>query len=105
MDAIATVLRSLRFRSAIISRASLAGRWGVGTLGIPGAMIFHGVLTGRCFVARDAEPRAARELCAGDIVVLTRGDPHHLVSERGVPVVPVTSLPMHAANGVPYLEW
>jgi AraC-like DNA-binding protein len=105
MDAFAAVLRSLRLQSAIISRASLGGRWGVGTLGIPGAMIFHGVLAGRCLVSRDAEPDAMRELRPGDIVVMTRGDSHRLVSERGAPIVPITSLPMHTAHGVPFLEW
>jgi AraC-like DNA-binding protein len=105
MDALAAVLRSLRLKSAIISRANLGGRWGIGTLGIPGAMIFHGVLEGRCHVARDVEPDATHELRTGDIVVLTRGDPHRLVSERGASVVPITSLPMHTPHGVPYLEW
>jgi AraC-like DNA-binding protein len=105
MDALSAILRSLRLKSAMLSRAHLSGRWGVHTTGIPRVMIFHCVVAGRCFVRRDAEGNAdARELVAGDIVMLARGDGHKLTSEPRGEVVPIRQIPMRLAGRVPLLE-
>jgi len=55
-------------------------------------MLFHGVVQGRGYLARDAAPDLV-ELQAGDVIVVTQGEPHRLVSDASVRPVPISSLP------------
>ncbi len=92
MDGLNSLLRSLRLKSAFLSRAELRGRWGVLGGPIPGRMIFHGVAHGECYVRRLADDQT-RHLHAGDVVVLTRGDRHCVSSEPGGEGTPIGQLP------------
>lgn len=100
VSALETILRSLRLRTAILSRAELGGRWGVSTRGARGVMIFHGVVEGRA-LARRVAGGAVEELGPGDVVVFTRGEPHEMLSERGATTQPITALPADVRGGVP----
>ena len=99
MEPLTAILRSLRLKSALLSRAVLTGRWGIHTRGAS-RPIFHGIVEGRALILRDGAPTALL-LEAGDLVVLPRGDPHSLLSHEGVCTVPVTSLqPEHTGRGM-----
>ncbi len=101
MSPLATVLRSVRLQSAVISRARLTGRWGVRSSGIPRAMVFHAVLTGRCFARREVDAGIPNELEPGDLVLFTRGDAHRVMHEAGSAVVQITQLPVRRTARVP----
>jgi AraC-like DNA-binding protein len=103
MDALSTILGSLRLGSTIVSRTHLTAPWAVESP--PGAVaIFHAVVEGRCWARRaDDEPVS---LGTGDIVVLTRGDRHVLSSAPRLPPAPVTALRrVRQASGVLDLEF
>jgi len=102
MEALSTILRSLRLRSAVLSRAHLRGRWCVHTTGAT-RMLFHGVVQGRCSLVRDTDPHVF-ELQAGDIIVLALGDAHRIAAEPGLPPVPISTLPARPGP-VPLLEY
>ncbi|MBI5533028.1 MAG: AraC family transcriptional regulator [Deltaproteobacteria bacterium] len=91
MEALSRILRSLRLRSAVISKAHLSGRWGVHTQGAT-RMLFHGVVEGRCHVLPEGESESL-ELRAGEVIVLARGQAHAITAEPGLPSVPIMSLP------------
>jgi AraC-like DNA-binding protein len=104
VDALSTILRSVRLGSSLLSRARFTAPWAVLSNGAPCA-IFHAVVAGRCFVHRhgDAAPKA---LAQGDVVVLSHGDRHVMCDDPSTPVAPVTSLePRPGESGVPALEY
>jgi AraC-like DNA-binding protein len=99
MDGLTAVLRSLRLKSAFLSRGEFRGRWGVLGGPIRGKMIFHGVASGECYVRRVADG-VTRHLQAGDVVVVTRGDAHCVSSEPGGHPTPIGDLPTRHENGL-----
>src|SRR5262245_52241240 len=104
MDALGTLVRSLRLTSAILSRARFRGRWGVSSNGVPGKMVFHGICAGECYVRRSSDGASAH-LAAGDVVILTRGDAHTMSSDPGRDGVPIGSVPVRHGGAVPVLEY
>ncbi|MBX3188527.1 MAG: AraC family transcriptional regulator [Labilithrix sp.] len=104
MEALGTILASLRLESAMISRAHLRGRWGVHATGGAG-MIVHGIVTGHAVLARDAAPDERVVLEPGDVAILTRGDAHTLVHERGASTVPLRSIATDRARGIPTVDY
>jgi AraC-like DNA-binding protein len=104
MEALGTILASLRLESAMMSRAHLRGRFGVHSSGARG-MIVHGVAAGQAVLARDAAPETTIVLEAGDVVLLPRGDAHTLTHEPGAPTVPLRTLTPATATGITTLSY
>ena len=79
------VFADLRLPSVVFSRMTLRGDWGFDKACLPGAP-FHLVVCGEAWVAGPSgvEPR---RLGAGDMAVLSHGDPHQLLSRPGAPTV------------------
>lgn len=78
MDALTTILGSLRLRTAVFARADLGRGWAVSTKGIAGAGIFHAVVRGAAMARLDLPGKKPSfvSLAAGDVVVFPHGDPH-----------------------------
>ena len=94
MDALAAALRAVHLVGAIFMNARLSAPWcyqsppadEVAPLLDPDAeriVIFHLVMEGECFVEIDGQPPL--KLCAGDAIVLPRGDAHRMGSAPGLP--------------------
>lgn len=102
MDALSSVLRSLRLRTAVLSLTHVTGRWAVSSPGKSRTMIFHGVVAGTCLIRLDGEPEP-RRLEAGDIAFLPRGGGHLLASHRGLPGIPFDQVPVRMSGSVPVI--
>jgi AraC-like DNA-binding protein len=105
MDALSTILCSLRLRSSILSRARLSAPWAIESPDSGGAATFHVLVEGRCWVLRrgDDEPTP---LGAGDVIVITRGDRHVMSSAPRCQPVPHASLRRVGQDAsVPDLEY
>lgn len=81
MALIDDVFSDLRLQGVVFSRMTLRGDWGYAKPDLQGAP-FHLVVSGEAWVVADAlgEPR---RLGAGDVAVLSHGDPHLLLSGPG----------------------
>jgi len=109
MDALSTILASIRLATAVMSRSHYTGPWRVrfelpGTgchlvaghgrkrvmAGAPVA-VFHAMMEGRCFFHRDGDEEPV-ELSAGDVLVLPRADPHILYDDPRAREVSIGSL-------------
>lgn len=99
MDSLSTILRSIRLRGSVLSLADLSAPWGVATRGAERAAIFHAVLEGRGELRRGAQVVPVER---GDVVVLTRGDPHELADGPGTRARPIVEI-MRSADPVPTL--
>ncbi len=97
MDPLSTILRSVRLRSSILSRAELVPPFGVSTRGAPGVALFHAVLEGRAVLKHRSE---SWPLSAGDVALLTRGSPHEITDRAGTPSTPLASLASREVGGV-----
>ena len=78
-DALSTILRTVRLRTAAISRGIFKVPWGVATSGSKDGALYHVIVEGSCFArAEGGEPIA---LSAGDVVVFPRGAAHTISDE------------------------
>lgn len=102
MDALTTVLDSLRVASSVVSRAALGAPWSIRTEGGE-TSIFHVVARGSCFVRADGA-REAQPLERGDTVLFPRGSAHVLSSDPGRAPVPIRTLGSERP-GVPFLRF
>jgi AraC-like DNA-binding protein len=89
-DILSRVLAHVRASTSIFSRAKLSGQWGVSTHALPTA-IFHVVTQGKAYVKLH---NAAEHylLAKGDIVLISTGSAHDILSEPGAQTTPLTSL-------------
>ena len=89
MDALAALLRDLRFHAAGYRLCDLSAPW---ALSFEQAHLrgLHIVLAGRCVLT--LSDGTSRALAEGDLVILPRADPHQLRSDKGVAAVPAGSL-------------
>ena len=100
MDTLSAILDAVRLSTGLISRAHFQAPWAVHTSGASGA-IFHTLVSGRCWIKPDAAGTAIR-LEAGDVVVVSRGDPHVMCDDPGTRPVPIASVPtLFEGAGVP----
>jgi AraC-like DNA-binding protein len=97
VDPLSSIIRSVRLRSSIISRAELVVPFGVSTRGTPGVALFHAVLEGRATLRYRSE---SFQLEGGDVALLTRGGSHEIVDRAGTPATPIASLPSREVGGV-----
>jgi AraC-like DNA-binding protein len=92
MDALASLLETVHLGGSLYFRSELGAPWGMEVPASQEAQ-FHVVRRGRCWVLPTAGSRfEARELVAGDIVVLPRGTGHVLADDPGTPIVPLMDL-------------
>jgi AraC-like DNA-binding protein len=78
-DALTTILRTVRLRSAAISRGVLKVPWSLSTTGSSAGALYHVIVEGSCFAR--VEGRDAIALSAGDVVVFPRGAAHVMSDE------------------------
>lgn len=98
MDPLSELLGALRLESSVISVGHFSAPWAVHAGQVPAAL-FHAVLEGEACLHRDgdADPIA---LGAGEVAVLTGGDPHVMrCAGASPPAVPVRSVPRIAGPG------
>lgn len=86
MPALDDVLDRLHLRGTVFSRMTLAGEWGFAKDALAGAP-FHLILSGQATI-RLPDHDGVTMLEAGDIVVVPRGEPHHLLSDAQASPVP-----------------
>ncbi|MBX7079948.1 MAG: AraC family transcriptional regulator [Nannocystaceae bacterium] len=79
--AFSDILRSLRLRSGLLSRARVHAPFAVGN-GSIGQPVFHAIVAGACSIRLEAQP-PAHALEPGDVAILTRGDAHVLFDAPG----------------------
>lgn len=96
MDALSRALRTLSMSGCLIARAELTAPWGMGLERFRAA-VFHVVLSGSCLL--DVGGRRHVALRSGDIAVLMQGQPHRLLSNRGVTVTRFADLMEHCVPG------
>ncbi len=101
MEALETVLRSVRIGTSLLSRARYGEPWSVVTRGAP-FPILHAVVEGTCLLVRSGQ--AAVQLQAGDVVVLPKGPPHVMASREALEPVPVPKLVSSCDGGVSHIE-
>lgn len=101
MDALTSMLRSVRMESSVFSRANLSAPFGVESGHMPRG-IFHAVVRGRAWVglAAGGEPV---ELGPGDIAFMPFGDNHLVTDEPGRPVRYIGDLTTVDENGMGHL--
>jgi AraC-like DNA-binding protein len=102
VDALSSVLRSLRLKSTVMSLAVVTGRWGIASPGFERTMIFHGIVAGRCLIKRGGADPVPIE--AGEIAFLAHGDAHALLSDRTTEVIPLAQAPVKMAGSVPIIR-
>ena len=91
VDPLGEALHFLRMSGVLYSRPELTAPWGLELPPLPDHMMFHVVISGRCWLeVQGAEPSV---LQAGDFVLVPRGDGHRLLSEPGVAAVNLFDLP------------
>jgi AraC-like DNA-binding protein len=104
-DSLGRILRSLRLRSTMLSRADLTNPWGVSTKGLVankgdnGAAMFHAVVAGRAELTRGNDVLHLEE---GDVALLSRGDAHQIASDVTVACRPINEMD-RIDGGVPLL--
>ncbi len=86
MDAIETVLDSLKLQSSVFCRMELSDSWGFAKDALLGAP-FHIVLSGEAWLRLAGESKPTR-LLQGDVVVLPRGDAHSLTGAADADCLP-----------------
>jgi AraC-like DNA-binding protein len=102
LDALTTILGSLRLRSAVFARAELGRGWAVSTRGIPGAGIFHAVVSGSAMARLDDGKKAAFvSLSAGDVVLFPHGDPHVMAESPAASPRSIRDLVLPRPAGAP----
>lgn len=90
-DPLGDALHFLRMSSTYYSRCEFGAPWGLTLPAMPGALMFHVVTSGRCWLeAGGGVPCALRP---GDLALVPHGDGHRLCSEPGVPGTPLGRVP------------
>lgn len=97
MDPLSTILRSVRLKSSIISRAELVAPFGVSTRGATGVALFHAVLEGSVVLRHRGR---SFPLHQGDVALIPGGGPHDILDRAGTPPTPLAALPAKEVGGV-----
>ncbi len=101
MEALETVLRSVRIGSSLLSRARYGDPWAVVTRGAP-FPILHAIVDGNCLLIREGEPNVV--LQTGDVVILPRGPAHIMASRETTEPVPVPELTSSCNGTVRHIQ-
>jgi AraC-like DNA-binding protein len=96
VDPLGEALHSLRMSGAFYCRSELSAPWGVAVPAMAGYLLFHFVAAGRCRL--EVPGAEARELRAGDLVLVPHGDGHRILSDAGALAEPLFDIPRESAN-------
>lgn len=100
VDPLSRILRSVRLEGSLISIAELSRPFGVETRGVARAAVFHAVVEGEAHLRTAGQTLA---LGAGDVVMLSHGQPHALVDHPARAASAIGSLP-RAIGPVPVVR-
>ena len=90
-DPLGEALHILRMSGTFYCRCEFTAPWGLILPEMPGTLMFHVVVSGRCWIEVDgAEPR---QLQPGDLALVPHGEGHRMASEPGEPGVDLFALP------------
>ena len=102
MEALTTILRSIRLDSTLLSRAHLAPPFAIESAGMPSA-IFHAVVDGECWIHLSGSE--GHHLEAGDVAIVGADKRHVIAAPADRPPVPLAKLGhVNTASGVPLIE-
>lgn len=101
-DSLSQILRSLRLESGLICRGNFTSPWTIQS-GQSGSAIFHAVVEGRCLAGRLGDPQLV-PLEEGELVLMTRGDPHVITDGMGSAARPINALPSREVGGLSMVE-
>ncbi len=101
-DPLSAVLKALRLRTGLITRADFREPWRIHAPAGPHG-IFHLFSEGTPLVS--AEPGGTVEIEPGTIILVCQGQPHWVGSREDLPSRDITTLPISPRDGVPYLEY
>ncbi len=97
VDPLGEALHFLRMSGVLYSRPELTAPWGLELPPLPEYMMFHVVISGRCWLeVQGAEPSV---LQAGDLVLVPHGEGHRLLSEPGVAAANLFDIPRELVSG------
>ena len=91
IDPLGETLHFLRMSGTFYSRCEFTSPWGLALPVIEDSLMFHVVLSGRCWL--EAEGAEQRLLQAGDLALVPHGEGHSLASDPGRPGVRLFDLP------------
>ena len=89
-DAVGEALHVLRMSGTFYCRSELTAPWGFTLPAMPGCLWFHVVTSGRCLLAAGDE---VRELGAGDLVLVPRGEGHLMRSDPAASAPSIMAIP------------
>jgi AraC-like DNA-binding protein len=95
MESLNNWLKLIEADGVVVLRATVAGDWGCDT-GIRSTPVFHFVAEGSCFLRLPGEPPL--EICAGELLVLPRGNAHVMSRMPNSAVIPLSEF-MSLHNG------
>lgn len=82
-DSLGEALHTLRMTGTFYSRCEFTAPWALGLPALPGCLMFHVVISGRCWLeVAGAEPQ---RLQPGDLALVPHGEGHRLATEPGMP--------------------
>lgn len=91
VDPLGEALYVLRLSGSFYSRCEFTAPWGLALPAFEGYLMFHVVMSGRCWLEVDgAEPKL---LQPGDLVLVPHGEGHRLASEPGLPAAWLADVP------------
>ncbi|MDF1660724.1 MAG: AraC family transcriptional regulator [Planctomycetota bacterium] len=95
-DALGETLRQLRMSGVFYCRSEFSKPWGLVLPPMSGALMFHIVISGGCFL--EIGEGKSRVLRAGDMALLPKGEGHRLLSSPGIEAAPLFDLPREAVS-------
>lgn len=91
VDPLGEALHLLRMSGIFYTRSEVTAPWGIALPAIEGAMSFHVVAAGKCWLEVGGDE--PRWLLPGDLVLVPHSDGHRLLSEPGAPARRIEELP------------
>lgn len=95
-DSLGEALYQLRLKGALYCQSELTAPWGIDMPAMADKMLFHIVLSGRCWLT--AQGQAPIELTAGSLALLPKGQGHAIRSERNTPVIHLFDIPINQVS-------
>ncbi|MBB1488140.1 AraC family transcriptional regulator [Oceanospirillum sediminis] len=95
-DPLGETLYHLRLNGSLYCHSELTGRWNIDIPAMTDKMMFHIVLSGQLWLRLDKQP--ARQLSAGDLVLLPHGQGHRLFSDETAPAEALFDIPVHQVS-------
>jgi AraC-like DNA-binding protein len=99
VDVLSDVLATLRLHSTVFAHAEMPAPWGVRAEGRDGHWAFHLILRGTCWLEVDGH--AARQVGAGDVILLPRGSEHVLRDSKKTRPIPLAEIMSSGMINVP----